>query len=874
MTTTFDLIVQLDLETVGIHPNDPVRQALLRESPERLRLAAKDWRAGNVTADWGCDAHRLWTLCHAPRDEEHAMRKRHILSASRYGPLSPCLEEVLRRHLNTRKPTLLQLFDWRVVGRESKDPLQLADPPVMGGFLGRDVCIAFMLHGNCQYRNQCLLSHQPVDIYHARSLQWSPVWLRDEFVLWALLQLPPQELELHFRVVVVNAALRRGSARIRRILQEHLVWYVRTYSETAWPRLKPLLIDMHLRHILNRPIFHELLNHVNPHNGSGHWEPLLVYMAQNRYTLLHVNSWDASMIEPIHAVLLSRPRRRATQALQRRVINTFLWHIVNLRALELYSPISSSCSQTLDPIEQWGSHWMEREHNIPCILYFTRGLCEQLDACLYSHDAHRWGDSFVQYRCVGSSVVSHKDVEVWEIDNGHGLCAINVKTAVVWTREVDPQSAVAVVVLHPNIYLQALRRQWTIACSIVHKTWWWQPVDPRVASRGVHYTVPIRPYLIVGDEKPAMPMFPAEIWEMISDYVDPSLPLSQVCRGLHCLLAWRDVSISMDSHAVTLNLMELFAHIPRPRRLQLTGMSRSETALFVLPALADSGLGYGLQCLSIDLTLPMVNRVALEALVYFVARSHATHLSLAMNGITLNSEHLEALRGLQSTGQGRLLHLILRLGGCSLHDMGFSKIAHLLVSIVSTNESHIRRLTLDVRSNTLTAYSVDISLQQVFEAVESRLQLQTLRLRLSFNPLSDAGVPGFVGRMKTLVNLTLTLDNCFIHDDGLLLLVSLGKMPVLKRLALQLSWNLLTHASVDTLCIIAHAPRLSTLSLYLSCNQLRDAGLIGLNKLTQILRPHEQSLLLDVRDNQTVEHPTLLLSGLLEFTGNKWTVIY
>lgn len=278
--------------------------------------------------------------------------------------------------------------------------------------------------------------------------------------------------------------------------------------------------------------------------------------------------------------------------------------------------------------------------------------------------------------------------------------------------------------------------------------------------------------------------------------------------------------------------------------------------------------------MEITVHAPALSKCALEGLVYFLGLSQASRLVLGMNGISLSMDAVDTLNGMVRTGQGALTHLTLRLGGCSLHDKGFGKVVHLLVRIASLNAGSLRRLTLDVRSNTLTSHAVDILLRQAFEALVDDVMLHTLRLRLSFNPLSDGGVPNFLGRLTQLTTLTLTLDNCFIRDDGLRNLVPLGTLPVLARLSLQLSWNILTMVCVGTLLSIARAPLLTSLKLYLSCNDLRDSGLRGLNDGLWREWRTDQHLLLDVRDNNTSPEPGQLIPDLLENAGNHWHIIY
>lgn len=182
----------------------------------------------------------------------------------------------------------------------------------------------------------------------------------------------------------------------------------------------------------------------------------------------------------------------------------------------------------------------------------------------------------------------------------------------------------------------------------------------------------------------------------------------------------------------------------------------------------------------------------------------------------------------------RLRRLVLRLAGCSFR-----------TSIVQLLEGHgedLQRLTLDIRSNRLnTTGAIAIN-----DALLSFRQLRSLRFRVSFNPIGNAGIPN-LSALTHLRRLTLSLDNCNICDMGVAEGLSfLERLRELTRLNLQLAGNNLTTVSAAPLLHLTRS--LTDLSLYLPCNRLQHEGVEtlsrGFSASTKLSR-----LFLDVRDN-------------------------
>ena len=170
------------------------------------------------------------------------------------------------------------------------------------------------------------------------------------------------------------------------------------------------------------------------------------------------------------------------------------------------------------------------------------------------------------------------------------------------------------------------------------------------------------------------------------------------------------------------------------------------------------------------LTLPSPTQLGIRSLGHFIDHCKALdHLALCFSGCLFRENHLVDLECLSGKNHHRLRRLVLRLAGCS------SRVA--IVRLLEGHEEELRHLTLDVRSNRLNTTGATA----INDALLCFRQLRKLRLRLSFNPVGNAGIPN-LSTMTHLRSLTLSLDGCDICDAGVVeRLSSLERLRDLNR---------------------------------------------------------------------------------------------
>eukprot|EP00667_Euglena_gracilis_P012073 EG_transcript_12374 len=157
------------------------------------------------------------------------------------------------------------------------------------------------------------------------------------------------------------------------------------------------------------------------------------------------------------------------------------------------------------------------------------------------------------------------------------------------------------------------------------------------------------------------------------------------------------------------------------------------------------------------------------------------------------------------------------------------------------------KTTLSLRSLTMNLpYNVlgDHGVQTLVELLEGLNGLQTLRLHLGNNGITDAGAAA-LARLRTLPALcclTLSLWGNKVGDEGAIALALLQEAPLLQTLNLRLGCNGIGRTGAIALNHIRSTPTLLAFSLDLSYNPIRTDGDPQLQSLADANPAHTFSL--------------------------------